>query len=475
MGTFESRVGRAAHRRFGAPGERRPQDGRAASAGRRALLLALAAVIAAACLAAAAAPSRAAIVDPNAEPNHGAVIDRGGVDYAEDVVIVGGYVYVCGQVEEGAAGADASLLRMPVAGGATVLWTSALAGRDHAAAMAVAPRGAALYTSGTREGATDADILLIKWSKSGRILWKRTYDPTPAGYDAGGDVVVDRAGNVTVFALAQAGARDDWLVVSWTAAGKRRWVRRLTDSPAEESTSEMVVDRAGNLYVTGYADRAGKSSMLTAKLSPAGRVLWKRWYLGPAGLSSSGHALALRSGGGVYVGGLVANAEGGHDGVCVAYSSGGTRSVADPAAAGEATCSVEDLAVLRSGDIVGVGWTALHGPTEPFLGLWDRDGHVAVPATIATPFSDVNAAVAVDAFGGYCVVGTYAGAADSASVRVVRDSDDGAFWSWMWAGPTASSQTRPKAVVARSNFVAVCGDCVSAATGRDQFVMVWRY
>ena len=178
----------------------------------------------------------------------------------------------------------------------------------------------------------------------------------------------------------------------------------------------MVVDRGGNLYVTGYADRAGKSSMLTVKLSRAGRVLWKRWYLGDAGLSSAGHALALRPGGGVYVGGLVANASGGYDGVCVAYRSTGTRAVADPVAAGEATVSIEDLAVLKSGTIVGVGWSALHGPTGPFMCRWDRDGHVTVPATIATPFSDVNVAVAADPYGGYCLVGTHAAAADVSSV-----------------------------------------------------------
>jgi len=435
----------------------------------------LAALAAAACLAAAAAPSLAIIEDPIAEPNHGAVIDRGGTDYAQDVVIVGGNVYVCGQVEEGTAGADASLVRMPVAGGSTVMWTSALAGRDHAGAMAVAPRGAAVYTGGSREGASDADILVIKWSKSGRVIWKRTYDPTPAGHDVAMDIVVDRDGNVTVAALAAAGSRDDWMAVSWTAAGKRRWVRRITDSPAEESVAEMVVDRRGDLYVTGYAERAGESRMLTAKLSRVGRVVWKRWYLGTARLNAAGQALALRPGGGVYVGGLVANAAGGFDGVCLSYTGSGTRAVADPVASGEAITSVKDLAVLTSGDIVGVGWTALDGPTQPFQCRWDRDGHVAVRATVATPFSDVNVAVAADAFGGYCVAGTYAGAADSASVTVTRDSDDGAIWSWMWAGPTTSSMTRPKAVVARSNVVAVCGDCISASTGRDQFIMVWRY
>jgi len=435
----------------------------------------IAALTAAACLAAAAAPSPANIEDPNAEPNHGAVIDRGGIDYAEDVVIVGGSVYVCGQVEDGTRGADASLMRMRVAGGATAVWTSALAGQDHAGAMAVAPGGAAIYTCGTREGVTDADILVIKWSKSGRVIWKRTYDPTSAGYDAGADIVVDRDGNVTVFAIAQAAMRDDWLVVSWTAAGKRRWVRRLTDSPAEESASEMVVDRGGNLYVTGYADRAGKSSMLTVKLSRAGRVLWKRWYLGPAGLSSAGSALVLRPGGGVFVGGLVANSSGGYDAVCVSYTKTGARAVADPAAAGEATAAIEDLAVLTSGTIVGVGWASLDGRMDPFLCSWTVDGHVEAPATIATDHSDEYVAVAADAFGGYCYAGTYAAAADASLIRVTRDSEDGAFWRWLWEGPTPGSQTRPKAVAAKGNVVAVCGDCYSAATGRDQFVMVWRY
>ncbi len=459
--------------RTGSDPRTRPRRG--ASPRRRGRFLLFAALATAACLAAAAAPSLANIEDPTAEPNHQTLLDRAGVDYAEDVVIVGDYVYVCGQVESGATDADASLVRMPVTGGTAALRTSGISGRDHARAIAVAPRGAALYTCGTREGATNADILLIKWSKWGRVIWKRQYNPTPGAYDAGGDVVVDRDGNVTVLGLAAAGSRDDWVVVSWTSAGKRRWVRRLTDSAAEDSTSEMLVDRGGNLYVTGYADRSGKSSMLTVKLSPAGRVLWKRWYLGPAGISSAGHALAPRSGGGVFVAGLVANAAGGYDAVCAAYRSDGSRAVADPVAAGEATISLEDIAVLTSGTIVGVGWSSLHGPTNPFVCLWHTDGHVEVPATIATPFSDVNVAVAADAFGGYCYAGTFAGAADAASVHVTRDSEDGAFWRWAWGGPTPSSQTRPKAVAAKGNVVAVCGDCISAATGRDQFVMVWRY
>ncbi len=88
-----------------------------APARRRGLFLLFAALTTAACLAAAAAPSLANIEDPAAEPNHQALLDRAGVDYAEDVVIVGDYVYVCGQVESGATDADASLVRMPVRGG----------------------------------------------------------------------------------------------------------------------------------------------------------------------------------------------------------------------------------------------------------------------------------------------------------------------------------------------------------------------
>lgn len=442
---------------------------------RRGRLCLLAALLTAAFLAAAATPAFAYIDDPSASPNHQAVLERSGTDYAKDIAIVGSFVYVCGQVDAGAAGADASLLRMSTRGDALDLWTSGISGRDHANAMAVAPGGTAVYTSGSRQTATNADILVIKWARSGRVIWKRLYNATPRGHDAGSDVVVDHKGNVTVLGVAAADTVSDWVVVRWAANGTRRWARRLTNSPDEDAPAELVVDRAGNIYATGYAMRNGHSAMLTVKLSLAGNVLWKKWYLGAAGVSGAGHTLARCPDGGVYVGGLVANESRGHSAVCLRYAAGGRQSSLDPVTLGGATVSLSDLAVLTSGRIVGVGWLAAPGlATEPFFCSWAPDGEVTVPAVIASPYSDVAVAVAADAYDGYCWVQTFAVAA-GASIVVHRRSMDGAAWSWRWDGPTASSLTRPTAVATKGNVTVACGNCASAATGTDQFVMVWRY
>ena len=95
---------------------------------------------------------------------------------------------------------------------------------DVATAVATAPDGS-VYTAGysTRKLA-NPDIILIKWSRLGKVLWTRPYAAGPYG-DAAVDVVVDRFGNVTVCGTGGGATGTAWVLASWSTDGKRRWVR----------------------------------------------------------------------------------------------------------------------------------------------------------------------------------------------------------------------------------------------------------
>jgi hypothetical protein len=76
--------------------------------------------------------------------------------------------------------------------------------------MALGP-GDVIYTAGNSQGANGKDdLLLVKWSATGKVLWVRRYDGPAHSAEKATGVVVDAAGNVTVAALsADAGGKYD--------------------------------------------------------------------------------------------------------------------------------------------------------------------------------------------------------------------------------------------------------------------------
>jgi hypothetical protein len=272
----------------------------------------------------------------------------------------------------------------------------------------------------SRNAAGASDILLVKWSSNGVFRWARRYNGPLHGDDAAVALGTDRNGNVTVAGYSQGAGGEDWVVISWSSAGTRRWVWRYGgNAGGADRPSDLVVDAGGRIYVTGWFTVPGVTRKArTVKLSPAGRKLWSRATFGSGGLAAEAKGIALRPGGGVYVVGRTQAAATGWDPLVARYSSSGSATLLlDGGIPGDE--DLLDMAVTSNGTLAAVGSSIAGGNTQTFQLTYRSDGAVGLNIG-GGAFNDAFVAVAADSFGGYYPVGYQATAADRAQWDIWR-------------------------------------------------------
>jgi uncharacterized repeat protein (TIGR01451 family) len=148
------------------------------------------------------------------------------------------------------------------------------------------------------------DIFVQKLNASGGFVWAKRIGGTD--YDSHAKTVLDAVGNiyttgtfkntvdfdpgVGIYNLTSAGQRDIF-VSKWDTSGALVWAKRM-GSIAEEHSSSIEIDMAGNIYTTGIlsctngsvdldpdagivnAPCSGLSNLFVSKLSNSGLFLW---------------------------------------------------------------------------------------------------------------------------------------------------------------------------------------------------------
>jgi hypothetical protein len=158
------------------------------------------------------------------------------------------------------------------------------------------------YGAGLLSNRGITDIFVAKYSSGGGHVWSKTVGGTSA--DAGTGVAVDSGGNVVVTgqfdasssgvdfgggALFSAGAKDVFLV-KYSSAGAHVWSKRLGGSGYDLGGS-VAVDGAGNVVVVGTFEgtinlgggsltSAGERDLFVAKFSPTGQHIWSKRFGG---------------------------------------------------------------------------------------------------------------------------------------------------------------------------------------------------
>lgn len=424
-------------------------------------------------------PAFATIYDLDASPTKQVVYTSSGPDYAGDVLVRSGIVYVAGSSYDMDA-MRPSMLMVPFAAAPPSRTTyTAIEGYQDEMAPG---RSGSIYTVG-RVKRTDGSlrISVLKWAKTGSVAWARRFNRSGTGSDEGVDVGVDRAGNVVIAGKVFGDAGYDWVVASWSPSGVRRWVWRYGGGGSTDDVpGELYVDPAGNTYVTGEVTLSGGvRAAFTVKLSPAGKKLWTRTYKGPDGAGADANAIARRAAGGIWVGGTVRRGTGAWDALLVRYSPTGKLTASTPIHWGGPTSStaLKDITETSRDRVVGVGSVSDGGLPDPFECVWagSSPSWASVPWT--SYFDDGLLAVAADPIGGYCVTGQRAKGEDWRAVETYRRSltAGGMYWTYTWDGPSDRSAHRPVGIVTTATAEVVAGTCRSDATGDDFFVQIWSY
>ncbi len=129
--------------------------------------------------------------------------------------------------------------------------------------------------------------------------WVKFYDA--GATDSGKAVVVDSAGNAYVTGYSWSGSNSDFVTIKYDAAGTLLWVKRYNGPDNSNDVPEAIaIDSAGNVYVTGASYSATYLDFATIKYDPAGNQLWEARYHSPTG-DNRPKALVVDTVGNVYV------------------------------------------------------------------------------------------------------------------------------------------------------------------------------
>jgi len=250
---------------------------------------------------------------------------QNGHDYARGLAVDSeGNVYVTGYSHGGLTRSDYLTLKYNASG--DLLWE----GRfntpensiDRANAIAVNSSGD-VYVTGFSYGVkTDYDILTIKYSSSGKLLWEKEYNGPANGMDRAQALALDGSGNVCVTGQSEdPKTLCDFLTIKYNTSGDTLWIRRY-EGPGNHNdwdlANAIAIDNFGSIYVTGESQGTGTDlDYATVKYSPSGDLLWVERYTQPS--IDNAFALALDDSGNVYVTGFSHGSETNSDYATVKY------------------------------------------------------------------------------------------------------------------------------------------------------------
>jgi uncharacterized delta-60 repeat protein len=235
-----------------------------------------------------------------------------------------------------------------------------------------------VYVTGSSTGAgTFLDYATIKYNAAAVQQWVARYNGPGNFFDEAADLAIDNEGNVYVTGSSEGiGTGTDYATIKYNAAGVQQWIARYNGpGDSTDAAESLAVDENGNLYVTGRSAGSGTGlDYATIKYNTAGVQQWVARYNGPANGIDRGQALVLDNAGNVYVTGHSLGIGTNFDYATIKYNAAGsTLWVARYNGPGNDRDVANAITVDNAGNVYATG-TIISGfiPEEPFpLELFD--------------------------------------------------------------------------------------------------------
>ncbi|UCG92152.1 MAG: SBBP repeat-containing protein [candidate division WOR-3 bacterium] len=195
--------------------------------------------------------------------------------------------------------------------------------RDGARALVISSESN-VYVTGYSIGlGSDEDYATVKYNSSGIEQWTARYNGPGNDVDYACAIAVDSSGNVYVAGFSEgSGTEFDYAVVKYDSLGVEQWVARYNGpGNSYDEAREMVIDNAGNSYVTGYSiDLYTHADYATVKYNASGVEQWVVRYNGPIDRCDDASAIAVDNAGYIYVTGWSRGLDIGFDFATIKYS-----------------------------------------------------------------------------------------------------------------------------------------------------------
>jgi uncharacterized delta-60 repeat protein len=170
------------------------------------------------------------------------------------------------------------------------------------------------------------DYSTLKYDNNGVLQWARGYNGPGNDEDNALAMVVDPAGNVYVTGFSNgAGTDRDIATVKYDTDGNERWVARYNGpGNARDEGNDIAVDSQGNVYVGGYSEDVGDNKdLVMIKYNAVGAEEWVKSYNGPGNSDDKALAITLGDNNYVYATGYSYGIATDRDYITIKYHTGG--------------------------------------------------------------------------------------------------------------------------------------------------------
>lgn len=255
---------------------------------------------------------------------------------------------------------------------------------DEAVSIAVDAAGNSYVTGSAFAPNGTLDIVTIKYSPSGQQMWLESYNGTGNGNDQGAELVLDNAGNVYVTGYSNnLNSFNDVTTIKYNNSGVLQWVSFHNGSSNNyDQGNALQVDANGNVYVVGYVTASNYTyDFVTIKYNSLGVQQWLQTYNGPGDFNDEGKDIGIDANGNVYVTGYsdtLVNTQPNEDIVLLKYNNSGAfqwRKVYD--GPGHSYEWSKKLTIDKNNNIlvVGYGWTASANGNDYIILKWNPSGN----------------------------------------------------------------------------------------------------
>jgi hypothetical protein len=268
----------------------------------------------------------------------------------------------------------------------TLMWSQTYNGppdnADEAVSVAVDAAGNSYVTGSAFAVNGTLDMVTIKYDPLGQQLWLHNFNGSANTNDQATKLVLDNAGNVYVTGYtSNANSVQDITTIKYNTNGVLQWVQFYDGAfSGADAGNALCVDGSGNVYVTGYETTAGFTmDYVTLKYNSAGMLQWFQTYNGPGSFNDEAKDIGLDVNGNVYVLGTsdtVFNAQPNEDIVLMKYNNAGIfqwRRVYDSPTHGYEFS--KKLAIDKNNNILVAGYAFVTGQGFNFFTFkWDSSG-----------------------------------------------------------------------------------------------------
>ncbi len=179
-------------------------------------------------------------------------------------------------------------------------------GADQATAIEVDGAGNVYVTGYSIGNGSTLDIATVKYNSAGSQLWAVRYNGPGNGDDRASDIAVDAAGNVYVTGFITCpGTGEDYATIKYDASGNMQWIVGYNGpGNGADRAAAVAIDASGNVFVTGRSWGGWGTGIdyATVAYGPSGSQLWASRY-GSENQTDEACAISTDPSGGVRVAG----------------------------------------------------------------------------------------------------------------------------------------------------------------------------